>query len=55
MWKNLKEHNACEKYYVSNLTTCSSENDKYLGSITKTTATVTAKTVPTNFNKKGNL
>ena len=55
MWKNLKEHNACEKYYISNLATYSSENDKYLGSITKTTETVATKTVPTNFSKKGNL
>ena len=36
MWcecKNGKEQNICEKYYIWNPTTCSSENVEYLSTI----------------------
>ena len=66
--KNPKEHNACEKYYLWNPSTCTCENGEYLASIindsviicdeiieiTKSTSTETVptKNTPTNFNEK---
>ena len=61
--KNLKKHHVCEKNYFSNFSTCTCENDKYLGSISgdsvitcveiiEVTKIVPTKAVPANFNKK---
>ena len=58
-WCDCKEHHTCEKDYIWNPATCSSEIGKYLSSIIDDDSVITCdeiieetKAIPANFNEK---